>query len=65
MSKLLQMPHRCAEAMWTEYELRSAYRRELEREEQMKWRAIRNGFIGAGALFLLCFGLYWLVRIAT
>lgn len=62
MSNLLQMPHRCAEAMWSEYELRAQYRREIERERLAVIRGIRNGFICSALIFGVAFAIYWIVR---
>lgn len=64
MSKLLQMPpvHRCAEAMWTERELRAEYRRELERERTASIRGIAIGILAGAALWGCIGAIIWAVR---
>lgn len=67
MSKLLPMPpvHRCAEAMWTERELRAEYRRELERERTSAIRGIGWGLLGGAIMWGCLWLMVWAVRILS
>jgi len=65
-AKLIPMPCRedCYEAWFQEYRERRKYERILEAEEnRMKWQSIRNGVLISGIIFLIGFGMYWIVRL--